>query len=82
MDKLKLAIEPLTCAEQGMLRSAGGEPLKVCGKKMISLEVEGLSMPHEFVVVQNLTCDILLDYEILYRYNVLRVLWMGWLWRS
>ena len=37
---------------------------------MISLEVEGLSMSHEFVVVQNLICDILLGYEFLYRYNV------------
>ena len=28
-------------------------------------KVYGLSIPHEFIVVQNLTCDILLDYECL-----------------
>ena len=53
-----------------ILISAGGDFLNVCGRGNLDLSINHLSMRHEFVVVDNLTLNVLIGCDFMYKFNV------------
>ena len=49
-----------TSEDQCILKSADGDFLNVCGRVNFDLSINHLSMSHEFVVVDNLTLNVLI----------------------
>ena len=56
--------------DQCILKSAGGDFLNVCVIVNLDLSINHLSMSHEFVVVENLTLNVLIGYDFMYKFNV------------
>ena len=44
--------------------------MNVCGKATLYLSINHLSMCHEFVVVENLTLNVLIGCDFMYKFNV------------
>ena len=59
-----------TPEEYCILKSAGDDFLNVCGKATLDLSINHLSMCHEFVIVKNLTLNVLLGCDFMYKCNV------------
>ena len=53
-----------------VLKSAGGDFLNVCGTATLDLSINHLSMSHEFVVVENLTLNVLIGCDFMYKFEV------------
>ena len=53
-----------------VLRSAGSDLLNVCGRATLDLSINHLSMSHEFVVVENLTLNVLIGCDFMYKFEV------------
>ena len=54
-----------------VLKSAGGDFLNVCGRAILDLSINHLSMSHEFVVVENLTLNVLIGCDFMYKFEVI-----------
>ena len=59
-----------------VLKSAGGDLLNVCGRATLDLSINHLSMSHEFVVVENLTLNVLIGCHFMYKFEVVIVSFM------
>ena len=59
-----------TTEDHCILKSAGGDFLIVCGEATLDLSVNHLSMSHDFVVVEILTLNALIDCDFMYKFNV------------
>ena len=57
--------------DQCILNSADGDFLNVCGKVNLDLSINHLSMCYEFVVVENLTLNVLIECDFMYKFNVI-----------
>ena len=53
-----------------VLISAGGDFLNVCGRATFDLSINHLSMSHEFVVVENLTLNVLIGCDFMYKFEI------------
>ena len=53
-----------------VLKSVGGDFLNVCGRATLDLSINHLSMSHEFVVVENLTLNVLIGCDFMYKSEV------------
>ena len=53
-----------------VLKSAGGDYLNVCGRATLDLSINHLSMSHVFVVVENLTLNVLIGCHFKYKYEI------------
>ena len=42
----------------------------MCGRVNLDLSINNLSMSHEFVVVENLTLNVLIGCDFMYKFNV------------
>ena len=47
-----------------------GTCLNVCGRATLDLSINHLSMSHEFVVVENLTLNVLIGCDFMYKFEV------------
>ena len=54
-----------------VLKSAGGDFLNACGRATLDLSINHLSMSHEFVVVENLTLNVLIGCDFIYKFEVI-----------
>ena len=59
-----------TPEDQCFFKSAGGDFLNVCGIFISDLSVNHLSMSHELVVVENLTLNVLIGCDFMYKFDV------------
>ena len=53
-----------------VLKSAGGDFLNECGRATLDLSINHLSMSHEFVEVENLTLNVLIGCDFMYKFDV------------
>ena len=53
-----------------VLKSADGDFLNVCGRATLDLSINHLSMSHEFVVVENLTLNVLIGCDFMYKCEI------------
>ena len=53
-----------------VLKSAGGDSLNVCGRATLDLSINHLSMSHEFIVVENLTLNVLIGCDFMYKFEI------------
>ena len=60
-----------TPEDQCILKSAGGDFLNVCGRVNLDLSINHLSMSHEFVVVENLTLNVLIGCDFMYKFTAI-----------
>ena len=51
-------------------KSAGDDFLNVCGRVNLDFSINHLSMNHEFVVVENLTFNVLIGGDFMYKFNI------------
>ena len=58
-----------TPEDQCILKSAGDDFLNVRGRVNLDLSINNLSMSHEFVVVENLTLNVLIGGDFMYKFN-------------
>ena len=63
-----------TPEDQCILKSAGGVFLNVCGRVNLDLSINYLSMSHEFVVVMNLTLNVLIGCNLCINLMLLLIL--------
>ena len=59
-----------TPEDQCILKLAGGDFVNVCGGVNLDLFINHLSMSHEFVVLENLTLNVLIGCDFMYQFNV------------
>ena len=59
-----------TPEDQCILISAGGDFLNVCGRVNLDISVNHFSMSHEFIVVENLTLNVLIGCDFMYKFYV------------
>ena len=60
-----------TPEDERILKSAGGDFLNVCGKATLDLSINHLTMCLDFVVVDNLTLNLLIGCDFMYKFNVI-----------
>ena len=53
-----------------VLKSADGDFLNLCGRATLDLSINHLPMSHEFVVVENLTLNVLIGCDFMYKFEV------------
>ena len=59
-----------TPEDQCILISASGDFLNVCGRLNLDISVNHFSMSHEFIVVENLTLNVLIGCDFMYKFDV------------
>ena len=59
-----------TPEDQCILKSASGDFLNVCGRVNLDLSINHLSVSHKFVLVENLTLNVLIGCNFMYKFNV------------
>jgi hypothetical protein len=63
--KTKIQIQPLKISDNKILISAGGNPMSVIGKILLPIKLNGLSIPFEFSVIENVTHDCIIGMPFL-----------------
>ena len=59
-----------TPEDQCILKSAGGDFLNMCDRVNLDLSINHLLMSHDFVIMENLTLNVLIGCDFMYKFNV------------
>ena len=63
--RLRLLPQPLKSGDPNFLFGANGSRIRIIGKIMISVKLNGLTVPFDFLVSENLTHDLILGHDFL-----------------